>query len=155
MGCEKSTSIGPFEDGIIAYDKGDYATAIQLWRPLADDGMAAAQCNLGTLYQFGWAVTQDYAEAVRWYRRAARQGFVPAQHNLGSMYHNGEGVTQDFTRAYMWWSLAASHGLTAATVVRDALADLMTPQQLAKARSMAATWKSKAPRGTHTIDVRP
>jgi TPR repeat protein len=52
--------------------------------------MAAAQCNLGTLHQFGWAVTQDYAEAVRWYRRAAHQGFAPAQHNLGAMYHNGD-----------------------------------------------------------------
>jgi len=145
MESEKSAPTGPFEDGRAAYDKGDYATAISLWSPLAADGMAAAQCNLGTLYQFGWAVTQDYAEAVRWYRRAAHQGFAPAQHNLGIMYHNGEGVTQDFIRAYMWWSLAASQGLTEATKVRDDLADLMTSGQIAKAQSLAAKWNSKKP----------
>jgi uncharacterized protein len=145
MKSETSAPSGPFEDGRVAYDEGDYATAIRLWRPLAEDGMAAAQCNLGTLYQFGSAVTQDYAEAVRWYRRAAHQGFAPAQHNLGAMYHNGEGVSQDFIRAHLWWSLAASQGLTEATKVRDALANLMTPKQIAKAQALAVKWKSKNP----------
>ena len=143
MESKQSVATGPFEDGMAAYDKGDYATAIRLWSPLADDGMAAAQCNLGTLYQFGRAATQDYAEAIRWYRRAAHQGFAPAQHNLGVMYHNGEGVIQDFIRAYMWWSLAASQGLKDATKVRDALADLMSPDQIAKAKSLTAKWKPK------------
>ncbi len=41
---------GLFEDGKAAYDNGDYATALQLWRPLADQGDAAAQFSIGITY---------------------------------------------------------------------------------------------------------
>jgi TPR repeat protein len=41
---------GPFEDAGAAYDKGDYATALRLWRPMAEQGNAAAQFNLGQVY---------------------------------------------------------------------------------------------------------
>ena len=65
---------GPFEDADAAFDKGDYATAMRLWRPLADQGNAAAQYNLGLMYEQGQGVPQDYAAAVSWYRKAADQG---------------------------------------------------------------------------------
>ena len=54
---------GPFEDGYAAYDKGDYATAMRLWRPLADQGNAEAQYSLGLMYDNGQGVPQDYAQA--------------------------------------------------------------------------------------------
>ena len=41
---------GPLEDGDTAYQRGDYATALQLWRPLAEQGNADAQLNLGVMY---------------------------------------------------------------------------------------------------------
>ena len=41
---------GPFEDGATAYAKGDYGTALRLWRPLAEQGDARAQYNLGLMY---------------------------------------------------------------------------------------------------------
>ena len=75
---------GPFEDAVTAYGRGDYATALQLLRPLANQGDASAQYNLGVLYQQGQGVPQDYAEAVKWYRKAADQGDASAQYNLGS-----------------------------------------------------------------------
>jgi len=34
---------GPYEDGVAAYVRGDYATALRLMRPFAYQGMAAAQ----------------------------------------------------------------------------------------------------------------
>jgi hypothetical protein len=61
---------GPFEDGLTAYGRGDYATAIQLWRPLADQGNGIAQHNLGFMYQNGRGVPQDDA-AASWYQKAA------------------------------------------------------------------------------------
>jgi hypothetical protein len=54
---------GPFEDGVAADKRGDYATALRLWRPLADQGDASAQNNLGFMYENGHGVPQDYAEA--------------------------------------------------------------------------------------------
>jgi TPR repeat protein len=41
---------GPYEDGVAAYEKGDYATALRVWRPLAEQGNAMAQYNLGVMY---------------------------------------------------------------------------------------------------------
>ena len=63
---------GPFEDGVAAAKRGDYATAFQLWRPLAEQGHAIAQANVGVMYYEGRGVTQDYAEAVKWYRTDLR-----------------------------------------------------------------------------------
>ena len=39
-----------------------------------DAGHAAAQFNLGVMYDFGWGVPQDDVEAVAWTRQAAEQG---------------------------------------------------------------------------------
>ena len=63
-----------FDEGVAAYDRGDYATALEEWLPIAEQGHAAAQKHLGTMYEFGQGVSQDYAEAVKWYRLAAEQG---------------------------------------------------------------------------------
>ena len=80
---------GPFEDGSVAYNKGDYATALRLWRPLADQGEAQAQYELGFMYTNGWGVPQDYAAAVAGWRKAADQGYATAQSTLGVMYYTG------------------------------------------------------------------
>ena len=39
-----------FETGNDAYDRGDYASALREWRPLAKQGDAYAQFNLGVMY---------------------------------------------------------------------------------------------------------
>ncbi len=54
----------PVDDAIAAQNKGDYATALRLLRPLAEGGNATAQYNLGGLYASGQGVPQNYAEAV-------------------------------------------------------------------------------------------
>ena len=78
-----------YEKGLEAYERGDYATALREWQPLAKQGEAIAQYNLGVMYVNGHGVTQDDAEAVKWYRKAAQQGYALSQHNLGFMYVNG------------------------------------------------------------------
>ena len=83
-----------FDEGVAAYERGDYATALREFRPLADQGDAAAQYNLGIMYSEGRGVQQGDAEAVRWFRKAADQGNADAQHNLGVMYEKGRGVQQ-------------------------------------------------------------
>ena len=134
---------GPFEDGVAAYERQDYATALRLWRPLADQGDARAQNNLGVMYSNGQGVPQDYAEAVRWYRKAADQGFARAQNNLGVMYSNGRGVPQDYVQAHMWLNLAATKGDKDAVEGRDQVARKMTTAQIAEAQKLAREWKPK------------
>ncbi len=84
-----------FYKGLDAYDKGDYATALREWRPLAEQGDVIARTLLGDMYGNGYGVPQDYSTAHKWYSLAAKQGNVFAQNNLGEMYRKGEGVPQD------------------------------------------------------------
>ena len=69
---------GPWEDGEAAYDRGDYETALKLWRPLAEQGDIRAQTNLSFMYRTGTGVPKDFAEAKKWDRKAAEQGKAPA-----------------------------------------------------------------------------
>jgi TPR repeat protein len=136
---------GPFEDGLAAHDRGDYATALRLWRPLAEQGTADAQHMLGIMYANGLSVPQDYAEAVKWYRLAAEQGSANAQYMLGIMYANGRGVPQNDVQAHMWFNLAASRAPASerdeAIKMRNVAASDMTPAQIAEAQRLAREWK--------------
>ncbi len=129
--------------GVDAYEKGDYAAALKEWRPLAEQGEARAQTNLGVMYRLGEGVPQDNTEAVRWYRRAAEQGHTKAQFKLGAMYFMGRGVPQDDVLAHMWLNLSAAPGNELAGTVRDKLAQRMPPAQLAKAERLAREWTPK------------
>ena len=63
-----------FEDGLLAYHRGDHQVAMEIWRPLAEQGHASAQYSLGLMVQQGEGVAQDDAQALDWYRKAAEQG---------------------------------------------------------------------------------
>ncbi len=94
-----SAIAGALEDGVAAYVRQDYPTALRLLRPLAEHGVAEAQGRLGYMYFMGKGVAQDYAEAAHWYRMAADRGVADAQVNLGIMYARGQGVAQDDVEA--------------------------------------------------------
>jgi TPR repeat protein len=67
-------SAGPYEDASTAYVKGDYATALRLWRPLAEQGVEGAQYGLGLMYDKGRGVSQDFVYAHMWFDLSAAQG---------------------------------------------------------------------------------
>ncbi len=91
-----------------AYEQRDYATALQEFKPLAEQGHADAQSALGSMYYHGQGVAQDYAEAAKWFRKAAKQYFVAAQISLGLMYEDGQGLPQDYREAVKWYRRAAT-----------------------------------------------
>ena len=96
-----------YQKGLDAANSGDFATALREWRPLAEQGDAVVQCNLGVLYRDGQGAPQDYKSAVKWTRLSAEQGDADAQYNLGSMYRKGQGVLQDYKAARKWYRLSA------------------------------------------------
>lgn len=100
-----------FEEGLRAYEHGDYAVALKQFRPLAENGDADAQFHLGGMYFNGQGVPQSYNEALKWFRKAAEQGHARAQNNLGGMYNEGHGVPQDDEEAARWYRKAAEQGL--------------------------------------------
>jgi uncharacterized protein len=105
-----SAAAGPFDDALAAYKKGDYATALRLLRPVAEQGDVDAQFLLALVYELGRGVPQDYGAAVIWYRKAALQDHAKAQFSVGVMYYEGEGITQDYAAAASWWRKAAEQG---------------------------------------------
>jgi TPR repeat protein len=119
---------GPLEDARTAFRKRDYATALRLLQPLANQGNAVAQFSIGSTYDHGQCAPQSYVEAVKWWHLAAEQGYAAVQISLegwledyaealkwllpaankgngdaqfiiGGMYANGQGVPQDYVRA--------------------------------------------------------
>ena len=132
-----------FSEGMKAYDRGNYATALRIFRQFADQGDAKAQTHLGRMYNSGQGVPQDYAAAVKWFRKAADQGYAYAQFSLGVQYEGGYGVPQDYVQAHMWYNLVAAKGNQIARKNRDLLAEKMTPDQIAEAQKLAREWKPK------------
>ena len=101
---------GPLDDAERAAQRGDYGAALKVWRPLADQGDAAAQYDLGLMYADHRGVAQDYSQAMAWYRRAADQGYAKAQDAIGDMYYLAVGVGQDLDQAARWYRMAANQG---------------------------------------------
>jgi len=109
-----SALAGPLEDAYTAEQRGDYATEIELSRPLAEQGNAAAQTALGWLYEQGHGVPQDYVAARGWYLKAAANDDPQSEFNLGVLYARGRGVPKDYAEAGKWFQRAADHGDAAA-----------------------------------------
>jgi len=132
---------GDFQAGVEAYQKGDYVEAAKQWRPLAEEGDALAQYNLGLLYLDGHGVPQSLAEAANWFRRAAEQDYTEAQHNLGAMYGSGQGVKRDYVQAYKWLNICAAKGNAGCVAQRDLVAKKLKPAQIAEAQRLATEFR--------------
>jgi len=99
-----------YDKGASAYKRGDFKTALTVFRPLAESGDAKAQSILALMYSYGEGVPVDDREAARWYRRAAEQNSSVAQYNLGMFYLEGKGVSANTDEAIEWLSKAADGG---------------------------------------------
>ena len=73
---------GPWEDGMAAYNRGDYVPAIQLFRPLAAKGNAKAQHLIGVMYHKGQGVARNSVRALAWFSVAAKHGDREAEATL-------------------------------------------------------------------------
>tara|TARA_B100000963_G_scaffold340863_1_gene339962 strand:- start:768 stop:1220 length:453 start_codon:yes stop_codon:yes gene_type:complete len=98
------------QKGRLAYEKGDYGTALQIFTPLAEKGDLIAQFNLAEMYRAGKGVSKDYKSAVKWFNLSAEQGNALAQHHLGVAYSFGLGVVPDYRIALKWYLKSAEQG---------------------------------------------
>lgn len=99
-----------FDEGVVAYERGDYAGAWFSFWSLAQRGDAVAQFNLSRLYHFGYGVEQDLAQSRRWLEAAARQNHSAAVFSLGQYYHLGLGGPVDLPSARSFYEKAAEAG---------------------------------------------
>lgn len=131
--------------GLMPSARADDAAAV---RRLAEQGDAAAQFALGSLYRYGQGVAQDDGEALRWWRKAADLGLTDAQFALGEFHAGGSGIAPDRIRAYMWFDITASQTgedwlQAIAGSNRDALAARMSLAEIREAQRQAADWKAE------------
>lgn len=102
---------GPYEDGMRAYVGEDYATALTLLKPLAEQGDARAQYQVGVIFGDGLVGDKpDDAAAADWFGKAAATGHHTAEKTMGDIYFLGKGVTKDFVQAGRWYRKAADAG---------------------------------------------
>jgi TPR repeat protein len=103
--------------GFEAYEKGDYATALKEFLPLAESGQTSAEAAVGQMYFEGKGVKPDMKEAARWLEPAASKGNARAQFLLGKLYLSGEGVAApDPAKAAALTKAAADQNLVEAQV---------------------------------------
>ncbi len=131
-----------FEDGVRAYLAQDYPAALNVWRPLAEEGQAPAQFGMGLSYENGRGVERDPTQAAVWYHKAADQGLADAQFNLGNLYLNASGVPKDPVEAVRWFRRAAEQGMPRAQV--NLGYSYETGSGVAKDPVKAVSWYRKA-----------
>jgi TPR repeat protein len=104
-------------DALMPYAKRDYARALALLIPLAEQGNAVAQLKLGMIFSRGKTGTPDHVAALGWFTKAAEQGQVEAQFELGRIYRDGLGMSVNGNAALSWFERAAEkdtpHAFTA------------------------------------------
>ena len=93
-----------------AYSSGDYAKAFDLYKGLAEKGLAFAEYRLGSMYASGRGVSKNVEEAASWYRKSADRGLSAAAFYLGAMYSEGSGVPRDEAVGFKWYKEAARGG---------------------------------------------
>lgn len=99
--------------GIDAWQRGDYASAVAIWRPLAEAGDPDASFNMGQAYRLGRGVVVDMSVAQTWLERAAQKEHIDAQATLGLLlFQNGNQAD-----GLKWLKLAAEKGDARALLV--------------------------------------
>ncbi len=68
--CAGTARADPMEAAIEAYESGDYETALEILRPLAEQGHPDAQFRLGTMFDNGLGLPKDAVKAEYWYNKA-------------------------------------------------------------------------------------
>ena len=90
---------------------------LSLWQQAADQGLEAAQMEMGhSLYSNGIGNLDDYPEALRLFRLAAAQGHPNASFCVGLMHELGHGVPANAVEALVWYKRAAAEGHPLATM---------------------------------------
>ena len=84
-----------FDQGVAAYDVGDFAAAYRIWSELAREDDLAAMRNTAQLLRQGKGVDKDPKKAFDLYLEAAEKGLVTAMANVGDMYLAGEGYESE------------------------------------------------------------
>ncbi|MBV1918921.1 MAG: sel1 repeat family protein, partial [Sphingomonadaceae bacterium] len=79
------------KDGVDAWSRGDFSSAVRAWRGPATKGDPDAQFNLAQAYKLGRGVQRDLKKAEQLFEQAAAHGHLQAADNFGLLlFQRGE-----------------------------------------------------------------
>ena len=141
---------GPIEDGLAAWSKGDYETAVSRLRPIALKGNTVAAYYMGLMHADGRGLDRNPAKAAEWFLIAANKGYALAQIRMAEISTVGLGVPRDPGQAVKWYTLAAdaipaqeSQMRNDVLARRDDLIRGLTPDQLRETQRQIWNWNPK------------
>ena len=132
------------------YERGigvnkDPAQAKLWYQRAADAGNARAMHNLAVLFADGAGGSPDYASAIVWFRKAAELGVRDSEFNLAILYARGMGTPVNMVESYLWFAAAAAQGDEDSAKKRDEVAARLQPNDLSRAKALAASFKPRTP----------
>lgn len=142
-----SAESDPFEQGLKAYNEGDYQAAYKIIAPMATNGDPAVLNLLGLMYEQGLGVPQNAEKSVALYREAADKGYSYAQYNLAVSYDTGVGIPINYREAVRWYKRAAKQGASVAQYNLGVMYE--QGRGTAKDYKQAAFWYEKAAKQGH------
>ena len=100
-----------YQEGKEAYLKNDFKRALEILKPLAEDGDSWSQYILSLMYESGQGVEKNQEESIRWLILAAESGVPKIQYDLGIRYFYGYGIEKNYSEAAKWWESSANAGI--------------------------------------------
>ena len=129
-----SALCGEFEQGVKAFDAGDYASARKLLLPLAEHhGYTKAMNILGKMAELGLGGKVNGPEAKKWYEKAALLGSKDDMYNLGVLYGEGEAIERDYIKSVAWLGAAYDHRQKKALQPAKLISTKLNEKELAEA----------------------
>lgn len=100
-----------YDEGVAAFENGDYAIAQAALMPLAKLGDGDAQYYIGVMYMDGLGIEANPKEAFKWLSFAAVYGVLDARFRMAQFYLDDKlGVEEDLQMAADWYEKAAKEG---------------------------------------------
>ena len=106
----KGAPMSTVQEGVAAFEAGDFKEALAKIQPAAEKGNAQAAYWMGQMYENGLGVKMDAGTALTWYQKAAEGGWADAKFKLGEIYFTGTEDLQDFAKARKWLEQSAHDG---------------------------------------------
>ena len=101
-------NVPDYNMGVVAFESGDRAQALSIWRDVAEQGDGRAHYSLAAALER--EETPDLNAIEGHYLTAARAGIAAADNNLGLLYSDAASPLYDPDKALLHWQSAAQAG---------------------------------------------
>ena len=138
-----NASFADFDKGLKEFNKGNYELALDIWEPLANEGVSNAQYNVGLMHHNGLGTKQDFKQAYKWLLKSSEQGNLNSIRLISTMYALGNGVKKNFVRSYMWAKIGADNNDQNSKILLDGLLKEMSSSEIDKANKLVRECNNK------------